>query len=117
MFEALLGHHGSLNFEWRLYSTKLAQSFTGGGSEELTIAPKRINIFIWKFLTFQDFGPNFLDVTPKYTNKQMLHGVRDDSFLDILGGASEAQWAKIKVHSTLIRGIYENGQIYDQYID
>ena len=27
------------------------------------------------------------------------------------------QWAKITVHSTLIKYIYENGQIYDNNID
>ena len=28
-----------------------------------------------------------------------------------------AQWAKIMVHSTLIKQFYENGQIYEQNID
>ena len=28
-----------------------------------------------------------------------------------------AQWAKIKVYSTLIKLIYENGEIYEQDID
>ena len=36
-------------------------------------------------------------------------------YVTVFGGGP--QWAKIKVHGTLIKQIYENGQIYEQNID
>ena len=58
----------------------------------------------------------------KVLSTKFLFSLSLDSMIISNGGgiiitSPPPQWAKIMVHSTLIKYIYENGQIYEQNID